>query len=70
MFYTKFTYCNIIKFCVSIKHFQNKTFFSTATRIPNPITNQIERNIAKDEPIKDVRFYKPKNYYGNDDDIE
>ena len=40
-------------------------------KMPNPIRNQIERNIAKGEAIKDIRYlYKPKQYYDNDDDIE
>ena len=45
-------------------------FFFFFTRIPNPITNRIERNIAKDEQFKDIRYlYKPKNGCDNEDDI-
>ena len=35
--------------------------------MPNPIKNQIGKNIAKDEPIKDIRYlYKPKQKKDND----
>ena len=40
--------------------------FFANIRMPNHITNQIETNITKDEPIKGIRyFYKPKKKKDN-----
>ena len=42
-------------------HITYITFFSIGIRMANPMINQIERNIAKDEWTKDRKqIYKPK----------
>lgn len=68
IFWTTFISDSVIKFCVRSKQALNKTFFlHTSIIMPNPPTNQIEKNIAKDETMKDIRYlYSPKKKKDND----